>query len=54
MVCINYGLIFLTIFGDLNDVETKEHHQVKISNRDTASQNLDDVETNRTWESIRI
>jgi hypothetical protein len=38
----------------LNDVEVKELHQDKISNRYAALKNLDDnVIIDRAWESIR-
>jgi hypothetical protein len=37
----------------LNKVEGKEEYQVKISNRFAASENLDDVDINRTWETVR-
>jgi hypothetical protein len=40
----------------LEDVEVKEQHQVKISNRFVALENLDDdddVDINRSWESIK-
>jgi hypothetical protein len=37
----------------LNDAKIKEQHQVKISNRFAASENLDDnVDINRGWENI--
>jgi len=39
----------------LNDVEIKEQHWIKTSNRFVALENLDDdVDINRTWESIRM
>jgi hypothetical protein len=37
-----------------NEIEGKEQHQVKISNRSAALENLDnDVDINRSWETIR-
>jgi predicted glutamine amidotransferase len=39
----------------LNDVEIKEQHWIKTSNRFVALENLDDdLDINRTWESIRM
>jgi hypothetical protein len=41
-------------FQKLNDVKVKEQYQVKISDRFTALENLDDdVDINRAWGSIR-
>jgi hypothetical protein len=37
----------------LNEVDGKEQYQVEISNRFTASENLDaEVDINRTWETV--
>jgi hypothetical protein len=37
----------------LNEVEGKEQYQVKISNWFIALENLDDMDVNRDWETIR-
>jgi hypothetical protein len=38
----------------LNEVECKEQYRVQISNRLAALENLgDEVDTNRTWKTIR-
>jgi hypothetical protein len=38
----------------LNDAKVRDQYQVKVSNRFTALENLDDnVDINRTWENIR-
>jgi hypothetical protein len=38
---------------ELNDVERKVQYRVKISNRFFASENLDEMDINRAWETIR-
>jgi uncharacterized FlaG/YvyC family protein len=37
----------------LNEVEGKEQYHVEISNRFASLENLDEVDINRVWESIR-
>jgi hypothetical protein len=34
-------------------VEGKEQYQIKLSNRFIALENLDDMDVNRDWETIR-
>jgi hypothetical protein len=39
---------------EINNIESREQYQAKISNRFTAVENLfDDVDINGTWETIR-
>jgi hypothetical protein len=41
-------------FKKLNELEGKKQYRIEISNRFTASENLDrEVDINRTWETIR-
>jgi hypothetical protein len=41
-------------FSELNGVRDREQYQVEISNRIVTLENLDDVDINRAWETIKL
>jgi len=42
------------LYGKLNEVEVRKYYQIKISNRCSALENLNDSENiNRAWENIK-